>query len=398
MLIAQRAGIAKRSDAGRQPGIGMNLVLSDDQQMIRDEAARLLADRASSERVRAVVAAGDGLDASLWQTVAGELGWCAMAVPEAHGGLGLGPAELILLMEAVGRRLAPLPLWSTACLAAPLLEAVAGEAAKRELLARLSAGAAATVAFDVHAANPLDARGIVARPTKTGYVLDGSVAQVTDLLSADIVLVPAALDGRIALFALPPEAGDRRLLRTLDGTRQIGALRLDHVAVPASARIDDGGFGAEAAAPALATAALALAAEQVGAARGVMDLTLDYIASRVQFGRTIASFQAVKHRCARLEVDLAEARAMVYGAAAGFSSAPPAERRLEAASALALAKDLLFRAAEEAIQLHGGVGFTWEYDPHLYFKRAQACATMLGTTESALETIATAILGEGARP
>jgi len=224
------------------------------------------------------------------------------------------------------------------------------------------------------------------------------VAQVTDLIAAEIVLVPAALDGRLALFALPRAAGDRRLLRTLDGTRQIGALRLDRVAVPASSRIDDKGFDAEAAAPAHAAAALGLAADQVGAARGVMDLTLDYIATRVQFGRTIASFQAVKHRCAMLEVDLAEARALVYGAAANFAQATKAERTLEAASALALAKVLLFRAAEEAIQLHGGVGFTWEYDPHLYFKRAQACATVLGTVESNLEIVATAMLGKEARP
>jgi alkylation response protein AidB-like acyl-CoA dehydrogenase len=376
----------------------MNLVLSDDQQMIRDEATRLLADRSSSERVRAVVAAADGFDASLWQSVAGELGWCAMAIPEAYGGLGLESTELMLLMEAVGRRLAALPLWSTACMAAPLIDAVGSEAAKSELLPRLAAGEAATVAWDLHAVKPLDAPCVVARAAETGYILSGSVAQVTDLLAAGIVLVPAELDGQLALFALPNAAGDRRLLPTLDGTRQIGALRLEHVAVPASARIDENGFDAEAAAPALATAALGLAAEQVGAARGVMDLTLDYVASRVQFGRTIASFQAVKHRCARLEIDLAEARAMVYGAAANFAQASAAERRLEAASALVLAKDLLFRAAEEAIQLHGGVGFTWEYDPHLYFKRAQAGAAMLGTVEGNLEIVAAAMLDQEARP
>lgn len=376
----------------------MNLVLSDEQQMIRDEATRLLADRASSERVRAVVAAADGFDASLWQSVGGELGWCAMSIPEADGGLGLGSTELILLMEAVGRRVAALPLWSTACMAAPLIQCVSSGAVRSELLPRLAAGAAATVAWDVHAAEPLASPRIAARAHEQGYMLSGSVAQVTDLLAADIVLVPASLDGRLSLFALPPATGDRRLLPTLDGTRQIGALRLDHVAVPASARVDDGGFDAEAAAAALATAALGLAAEQLGAARGVLDLTLDYIASRVQFGRTIASFQAVKHRCARLEVDLAEARAMVYGAAANFARASAAERRIEAASALALAKDLIFRAAEDAIQLHGGVGFTWEYDPHLYFKRAQAGATLLGTVESHLEIVAAAMLGEKARP
>jgi acyl-CoA dehydrogenase len=182
-------------------------------------------------------------------------------------------------------------------------------------------------------------------------------------------------------------------LAGLDGTRQWGALHLDRVTVPAAARIDDG------AAPlalehALAVAGLGLAAEQVGAARGVMDLTLAYIAERVQFGRTIASFQAIKHRCAALEADLAEARALVHGAAA---STDPDAFALEVAGLRALAQDLLFRAAQEAIQLHGGVGFTWEYDPHLYFKRAKSDRALLGDPEAHLDAIAAHLLDTDAK-
>ncbi len=371
----------------------MNLVLNDDQRMIREEAARLLSQRSSSERVRQVVDEGRGHDEGLWKTVSAELGWCAMAIPEAYGGLGLGPTELILLMEAVGQRLAALPLWSSACAAAPLLAAVGKDEAKAVLLARIAAGDAATVAWgDIGSIDPLTTPGFSARRDGDNYVLDGRAEQVPDLVAAQIVLVPASLDDRLALFQLPAGSADIRLLGTLDGTRQIGSLTMDNVVLPGSSRVDAHGFTADTADPALAIAQLGLAAEQVGAARGVMDLTLDYIASRVQFGRTIASFQAVKHRCAALEVDLAEARALLYGAAANFGGADIQEQRLEIASARALASDLLFRAAEESIQLHGGVGFTWEYDPHLYFKRAQASAVMLGSAGAQRARIAETLL------
>ncbi len=230
-----------------------------------------------------------------------------------------------------------------------------------------------------------------------GYVLDGHVAHVVDLEAAELVLVPALFDGGLALFALEWGAGHEiRRLETLDATRQLGELTMRGLRLPASARIDASAFSSGMTKAAIATANLGLAAEQVGAARGVMDLTLAYISERVQFGRAIASFQAVKHRCARLEVDLAEARALIYGAAANFSQAGAEEKLLEASGARALASDLLFRAAEESIQLHGGVGFTWEYDPHLYFKRAQASSCLLGSPEGHLETIARHVLSEGA--
>ncbi|MEO3388822.1 acyl-CoA dehydrogenase family protein [Mesorhizobium sp. CAU 1741] len=372
----------------------MDLVFSDDQKMIRDEATRFLADRSSSERVRQIVQAAQGLDAELWATVAGELGWCAMAISEEFGGLGLGMSEQMLLMEAAGLRLAALPLWSTACMAAPLIAAVGVDAAKAKLLRRIAGGEAASVAWgNIGAVDPLAHDGFEARADGGGYVIAGRAAQVTDLLAAGIVLVPARLDGELALFCLPAEAGERRLLATLDGTRQIGELTLDAVSLPASARIDAAGFDAAAARPAIESAMLGLAAEQVGAARGVMDITLNYIAGRVQFGRAIASFQAVKHRCALLEVDFSEARSLIYGAAASFATATPDERRSEVAASRALASALLYRTSEEAIQLHGGVGFTWEYDPHLYFKRAQAASSLFGAPHAHLELIADGLLG-----
>lgn len=375
----------------------MELVLSDDQRMIRDEATRLLGNRSTSARIREIVEGGDGHDAPLWATVGAELGWCAMAIPETHGGLGLGLTELALLLECTGRRLASLPLWSTVCLAAPLISAVATDAARAALLPRIAAGEAATVAWSAPGAvAPQRAVTIEAFAEAGGYLLAGRAPQVCDLMAAGIVLVPARLGDALALFRLDGKAvaGARFCpLETLDGTRQLGELTLDGCLLPTAARLDADGFGPADVDAATAFAQLGLAAEQVGAASGAMDATLAYISGRVQFGRTIASFQAVKHRCARLEVDLAEARALVHGAAAGFATAGAAERLLEAAAARALASDLLLLASEEAIQLHGGVGFTWEYDPHLYFKRAQASSWMLGAPHLHHETIAGVLLG-----
>lgn len=366
--------------------------------MIRDEAARLLADRSGSEDVRRAVASGAGFDSALWSTIASELGWCGMAIPEQYGGLGLGLTELVLLMEATGQRLAAVPLWSTACVAAPLLLVAANERAKTKLLPAIASGdITATVAWgELGAAHPLETTDIVATPDASGYILDGRVAQVVFLEAADVVLAPALIGDQLALFALERDCGyGVRRLDTLDATRQIGELTLAQLHVPTDARIDIAPLDDQSIASALAAANLGLAAEQVGAARGAMDLTLAYITERVQFGRTIASFQAIKHRCARLEVDLAEARALIHGAAARFSAGDQDNLALEAAGARTLASDLLFRAAEESIQLHGGVGFTWEYDPHLYFKRAQASWPMLGAPDAQLEQIAMALLGAG---
>jgi acyl-CoA dehydrogenase len=360
----------------------MDLKPSSDQTHIRDEARRLLAERAGSEQLRRAIKA-DGFDAALWATIAGELGWCAVAVPEEAGGLGLGTFELVLLAEECGRRLAPAPFWSTACLAAPLVAALGAGKARSVLLARIAAGEAAACSWPgIGNADPLSGTMPVARRVGDGWTISGTIAVVLDAGSATFILLTASVDGGLGLFAVERSATRVDPLDGIDLTRPLARLTLD--AAPVS-RIDAGGFRAEELDEAFLTARLALAAEQVGAAQGALDLTLAYVADRVQFGRTIASFQAVKHRCAALLVEISEARSLVYGAAWGLD-------RLEVAAAGVLATDVLFRAAEEAIQLHGGVGNTWEYDPHLYLRRAQATACLFGSTDERLDAIAGALL------
>lgn len=374
-----------------RPISSMNLELSPDRIFMRDEARRLFAERCDSAALRRAAEAG-GFDASLWKTI-GELGWCAVALDEASGGLGLGAMELALLAEECGRRLAPVPFWSTACLAAPVVSMLAAEPARGALLARIGAGEAATVALDLSTATA--AAAICATAAKDGdaWRLSGTIRGVPDLPSACIVLVPArAADGTVALFLLERD-GEGPSAPGFDLSRPVADLDLGAAATSVSLLAED--IAIERLDRALLTARLGLAAEQVGAAQGALDITLAYIAERVQFGRTIASFQAVKHRCAALLVAIAEARSLLHGAAASLDAREP-HAALEIEALGALAADVAFRAAEEAIQLHGGVGNTWEYDPHLYLRRAQATSFLFGTAAQKLEKVAAAIIGDAA--
>ena len=434
----------------------MNLALSEEQIMIRDSAAEVLSERSASAAVRQAIDHSAGRDEGLWHTLARELGWCALTVPEAVGGAGLGAMELVLLMEQMGRRLACVPYFGTVCLAATALARCESEAAC-EWLSRIASGeVSATLAWhagagvdagtaSVSAASGFDARtasvytapGVDARTASThaapgfhapvvsvyaertadGYRLSGTLAQVVDGASADLLLVPALIANEaqtIALFGLNGAnlAGiNRTPLVTLDATRPLARIELNAVDVPRNALLACGHEAHRALSDTVWFAALALAAEQLGGAQQCLDLTLAYTAERVQFGRAIASFQAVKHRCAQMMVEIESARSAVLGAAQALdqarhqmqaqlpnpirsqaSASLPPDVLADIATAKATANDAFRFCAQEAIQLHGGVGFTWEYDPQLYFKRAQACSAQFGTTAQMLSVIAEQVI------
>ncbi|WP_412024448.1 acyl-CoA dehydrogenase family protein [Burkholderia cepacia] len=378
----------------------MDLALTDEQAMIRDAAADVLAERSASADVRRALEQSAGRDDALWAALAGELGWNALALPEAAGGLGLGAVEQTVLMEQLGRRVACVPYFSTACLAATALTGCDTPLATG-WLAKIAEGAcSATLAL------PLDLRAgtvaswslpVVAEEMAGGYALSGVIEQVIDGARADLLLVPARIanEGQsLAVFAIDVATATGLTvtpLETLDATRPIARVVFDETRVSRDALL-----AGRDAAPVLERtawfAALALAAEQLGGAQQCLDLTLDYTSQRVQFGRTIASFQAVKHRCAQMMVSIESARSAVLGAAHAWDAeggaTPGAALRADIAAAKAAANDAYAFCAQEAIQLHGGVGFTWEYDPHLYFKRAQASGAQFGTTPQLLEWIA----------
>jgi alkylation response protein AidB-like acyl-CoA dehydrogenase len=391
----------------------MNLALSEEQIMIRDSAAEVLAERSASAAVRQAIEHNSGRDDALWRTVARELGWCALTVPEAAGGAGLGAMELVLLMEQMGRRLACVPYFGTVCLAATALGRCESAAA-RAWLSRIASGeVSAALALDAAAGFDAPVVSVYAQETPDGYCLSGTLAQVVDGASADLLLVPALIANEaqtIALFELncADLAGlTRTPLVTLDATRPLARIELNALDVPRDALLAYGRDAQRALSDTAWFAALALAAEQLGGAQQCLDLTLAYTAERVQFGRTIASFQAVKHRCAQMMVEIEAARSAVFGAAQAWDQARheawdqvPGSTRHETCASLppqvladiavakATANDAFRFCAQEAIQLHGGVGFTWEYDPQLYFKRAQACSAQFGTTAQMLSFIA----------
>jgi alkylation response protein AidB-like acyl-CoA dehydrogenase len=279
-------------------------------------------------------------------------------------------------------------------LAANALQLLGGAAAQQRWLPPIAAGELrATLALAGRGVG-LGEPGVTAQRSGQGWWLDGELAHVPDGASAELVLVLARLaEGGLGLFAVPAEGLDRRPCETWDCSRPLARLTLKAVTLDAAARLDEGALDPAALQTMEARAALLLAAEQLGGAQQCLDLTLAYTAERSQFGQKIAAFQAVKHRCALMMVEIEATRSLIYGAAAlADSGAAAAALRLEAGAAKARAGEAFFFCAQEAIQLHGGVGFTWEYDPHLYFKRAQASGHWLGSADQWRERIAAALL------
>lgn len=400
----------------------MELSLSLEQEMIRDTAREFLDARSDSAAVRRVVDAVDadasapGHDPELWGEVA-ELGWCGIALPEEAGGAGLGAPELVLLMEQMGRRLACVPYWSSVCLAAPVLQGGLAPALAQAWLEPLALGdkraalvLPAWTAPDAAGQLAPEALSVWAETGEGGFVLHGRVDQVFDAVGADWLLVPARIHdgaGGLALFLLDAAAVANnpqvsvQPLQTLDRTRALASVVFDALPVDAGGCLARGSEVACGIGAALWHGTLMLAAEQLGGAQQCLDLTVAYAAERIQFGRAIASFQAVKHRCAQMMVMTEAARSAIHGAAHAWQAAIADDgeaamraARLDIAAARLAADEAFAFCTQETIQLHGGVGFTWEYDPQLYFKRAQAAASWLGGTAAALDCMADALAAD----
>ncbi len=302
----------------------MNFAFTADQVMIRDAAQSFLADESGSAAVRAASASETGFDAGVWQRIGSELGWCAIPVAEEHGGLGLGAVELVLVLEQMGRQLLCAPYFSTVCLAANLLTQFGNAQAQRRFLPAIAEGrlcATAPLGSGAWRLAAMPPRGVQARRKGEDWVLERPrCPRVPDAAAADWLLLFAQVEGerKAALFAVPREVAGLKIeaLEGWDATRRFSSITLDGVTLPAEDRIDDASRVADGLPRAAALARLAIAAEQLGGAQQCLDLTVAYTASRKQFGRAIASFQAVKHRCAEMMVRIEATRSAVYGAAA----------------------------------------------------------------------------------
>ena len=390
----------------------MEFAFTEEHLMIRDSAGRFLAQASDSHAVRAAMMRPDGHDPDVWQRIGQELFWPALMVPERFGGMGLGFVELAILMEQSGRFLLGSPLFATACMAIPALLMGHNEALQRQWLEAIASGnTRATLAFASVAGLEADSVQAVAEPQGDGWTVSGHYAQVIDGACADVLIIAARAPGShgaqgIRLFALPGTAPGviATPLPTMDQTRRMARIDLHQVQVNTAQQLCGPDQGWTVLRDTLLIAAIGLAAEQTGGAQQALDLTLAYIAERRQFKRTIASFQAIKHRCADMMLHVECARSAAYYAAcvAQERLAPDGdanvakELELAAATAKIHASEVFFLCAAESIQLHGGVGFTWEYDPHLYFKRARASEQLLGNPALHRERIAGHLLGDSA--
>ena len=365
----------------------MHFAFTEEQEALRESARSFLAEYSSGDQVRQAMATDLGYDLEVWKRIGSELGWPCVIVPEAHGGIGLGTVELVALMEVMGETLLCAPFFSSICLAAQAILQAGDDAQKDQYLPALAEGESRAALAYAEAAGGIEPAQIetTATPESGGYRLSGTKRFVVDGHSAECLVVAARLPGTrgeegISLFVLPADSPGvtRRALPTMDQTRRQAEISLEDVRVGAEGCLGEEGGVWPALQRTLDLAAIALAAEQAGGAQRCLDLSVDYAKERKQFDRAIGSFQAIKHKCADMMVRVESARSAAYYA--GCVAADPDIGDLEHAASLARSycSDAYFHCAGESIQIHGGVGFTWEYDPHLHFKRAQWGKSCLG--------------------
>ena len=365
----------------------MNFAFNEEQEELRSMARTFLDENSGSEQIRNAMESELGYDPEVWRQIGAELGWTSVHIPEEYGGLGLGYVELVALMEIMGGSLLCAPFFSSVCLAANALLVAGSEEQKKEYLPGIAAGTTrATLAYS-GSSGSWDASSVevVARRTGDEFVLHGKTSFVVDGHCADLIIVAARSDGSVgregvSLFVVPvgTQGLRRKLLPTMDQTRRLAEIEFDEMRLPASALLGEEGGGWPGLSRTLDLAAIALAAEQVGGAQRCLDLAVAYAKEREQFGRPIASFQAIKHKCADMMVKVESARSAAYYAGCAVAEGNEAELDTVAPLAKAYCSDAYFQVAADCIQIHGGVGFTSEYDVHLYFKRAKSSESLLG--------------------
>lgn len=382
----------------------MNFTFNEEQGLLA-ESARGFFESYDSAAVRAAFASEAGYDQARWRRLIDELGWTGIAVPENDGGLGLGQVELAIVQLEMGRALYASPFFSSICLAASAILAAGSAAQRQQLLPALISGDSIAALACTGSQGRPGCAGVeaVLTPASGGFTLSGEAGFVVFGHAADLLVIAARAPGSsgtdgISLLALPRATAGIGVekLESLDLTRPYAKLRFDNVAVPAEAVLGEPGKAAAAFERALALANIALAAETVGGAERCLAFTTEYAKQRHQFGRPIGSFQAIKHRLADMMVLVEASKSAVYYAACTADEAP--EQLAEAAAvAKAFCADAFFKCAGDAIQLHGGIGFTWEHDAHLFFKRARASMNLLGDPIHQREQVAE-LLFSGALP
>ena len=371
----------------------MNFAFSDEQEQLRDAVRKFLEAKSPSTEVRRLMATTEGYDQAVWDQMAQELGLQSLHIPEEYGGQGFTFIELGIVLEEMGRVLLCAPFFATVVLAADAIMNAGTPEQQGELLPGIASGETiATLAF-TEPNGKWDAAGITMEASGSGdsYTLDGTKMFVIDGHTANLIVVAARLAGTsgedgISFFTVDADAAGltRTPLATMDQTRK--QARLDFAGVAAKP-LGEPGAGWPALSKTLDQAAAGIANEMVGGAQKVLEMSVEYAKVRVQFGRPIGSFQAIKHKCADMLLEVESGKSAAYYAA--WAAAEDNEELPVVASlAKAYCSDAYFHASAENIQIHGGIGFTWEHDAHLYFKRAKSSEILLGDATYHRELIA----------
>lgn len=373
----------------------MQFAFTEEQTLIRDSVREFLAEHGASARVRAAIATERGYDENTWRALV-EMGWTGLPFEEAHGGAGLGQVELAIVQQELGRCLLPSPFFASICLAASAIQCAATEQQRAQWLPPLASGSSigALAVTGRKGRAGLDAIGVEITRDGASWRLSGEASFVVSGHVADVLIVAARAPGSrgreaVDLIVVPATTPGVRIetLVMMDETRRCARVTFDRVSVGADAILGSPGQSAIPLERALQLAQIALSAEQTGGAEGALEMTVSYAKERVQFGRVIGSFQAVKHRLADMMVMVEAAKSAIY-----YAAVTADEQGIELPEAAALAKaycsDAFNHCAGGAIQLHGGIGFTWEHDAHLYFKRARGSSTLLGDATYHREQIA----------
>ena len=362
------------------PASDLDLLASEDEQALRDSLRALLTSRCTPDRVSAVSDGDDSLREPLWRAVAVELGLAGLLIPDELGGAGGSARDAAVVLSELGRVVAPVPFLTSAVVAT----AAALPSRDEELLGRLASG---TVTAALLVPLTTSAASFTAVVRRAGAGLSGQVPVVAGAVEADVLLVPVQVDDGVELHVVSAGAAGLSVssVVSLDMTRQVADVVLDEV--PSTVLVADASVPVR---RALLLGAALLASEQVGVAERCLTDTVDYLKQRRQFGRVLAGYQALKHRLADLYIEVESARAAAqYAAAAATADDPDLPIAVEVAQAYC--SSVAVHAAEECVQLHGGIGMTWEHPAHLYLKRAKADQLAFGTPGEHLATLASLV-------
>jgi len=373
----------------------MNFGFNDEQELLRSTARKFFENECGSDTVRRLMETPEGISPDLWTKLA-EQGWLGLVYPEAYDGMGLGLVDLVVLMEEMGRAVVPGPYFSAVLLGGLAIAEAGSEAQKKEWLPKIAAGDRRVALAWMEPSAQLGPAGVTLTAVEKGgqYTLSGTKLFVHDAHTADALVVaartrPGAGADGVSLFLLPKgtKGLEVTLLPTMDQTRKLCEVALSDVTVGPDALLGAAGAGWAPLARVLDRATVAMCAEMCGGAQKVLDMTVEYAKIRQAFGRPIGSYQGVKHRAADMLVDVENSKSITYYAAWALDEGV-AEAPLAVSMAKAYVSDAYRRVAAAGIQLHGGIGFTWEHDLHLYFKRAKGSEFTFGDATHHRERVA----------